>query len=97
MARSVYQVLKRPVVTEKSNAMRELDNQYVFSVAMDANKVEIRQAVESLFGVRVTDIRTAIVRGKVKRIRRFLGKKPNWKKAYVTLHHDDQIELFEGM
>ncbi len=97
MANTAYQILKRPVVTEKTNDLRETANQYVFEVARGANKVTIRNAVESLFGVRVVDIRTAVVRGKVKRVRRHLGKRPNWKKAIVTLHADDNIELFEGV
>ncbi|PIE65919.1 MAG: 50S ribosomal protein L23 [Deltaproteobacteria bacterium] len=97
MANTVYQILKRPVVTEKTNDLREDANQFVFEVAKDANKVAIRRAVESVFGVRVVDVRTCVVRGKVKRVRRFLGKRPNWKKAVVTLHDDDTIELFEGV
>ncbi|MCB9732255.1 MAG: 50S ribosomal protein L23 [Deltaproteobacteria bacterium] len=96
MAKSLYHVLKRPIVTEKTNVLREDDNQYVFEVARDSNKIEIRSAVESLFGVRVIDVRTSVVRGKMKRVKRQLGKQPNWKRAVVTLHADDQIALFEG-
>ena len=97
MSSSVYQVLKRPVITEKSNSLREERNQFVFEVAIDANKIEVRDAVQKLFGVRVVDVRTQIVRGKVKRLRRSFGKQPNWKKAIVTLHDEDSIELFEGV
>ncbi len=93
----IFRVLKRPLVTEKTNDLRDTDNQYVFEVNPDANKVEIRQAVESIFGVRVTDVRTVNVRGKVKRFRRQLGKRPNWKKAIVTLSGDDVIDVFEGI
>ena len=85
MKGTMHDVLKRPVVTEKSTALREEDNQYAFEVALDANKIEIRRAVESSFGVRVLDVRTQVVRGKMKRFRRGFGKKPNWKKAVVTL------------
>ena len=97
MPASIYQVLKRPLVTEKTNALREANNQYTFEVYPRANKVEIRNAVETLFNVRVVEVKTQIIRGKVKRTRRGTGKKPNWKKAVVTLHYDDAIELFEGV
>jgi len=93
---TTHDVLKRPVVTEKSTALREDENQYAFEVALDANKIEIRRAVESTFGVRVLDVRTQIVRGKMKRFRRGFGKKPNWKKAVVTLREGDFIDFFEG-
>ena len=94
---SLYQVLKRPLVTEKTNALRDTKNDYAFEVASNANKVEIRQAVETLFGVKVKSVRTAVVRGKYRRTRQGLGQRPNWKKAIVTLHEGQQIELFEGV
>ena len=94
---SLYDIIKRPLVTEKTNGMRDDHDQYVFEVATDANKVEIRQAVEKLFGVRVVDVNTAIRRGKIKRLKRRFGKQPNTKRAVVTLHEDDSIELFEGV
>jgi len=97
MSDNLFTVLKRPVVTERTTELREVEHQYTFAVARDANKVQIRQAVEEIFGVRVLDVRTAIVRGKVKRVKRTLGKKPNWKKAFVTVHPEDHIELFEGV
>ncbi|TNF28876.1 MAG: 50S ribosomal protein L23 [Deltaproteobacteria bacterium] len=97
MSQNLYSVLKRPVVTERTTELREEDHQYTFEVARDANKVQIRQAVESIFGVRVLDVRTSVVRGKIKRVKRTFGKKPNWKKAFVTVHPEDQIELFEGV
>jgi large subunit ribosomal protein L23 len=92
-----FSIIKRPVVTEKSSHLREEENQYVFEVATAANKVEIRKAIESLFGVRVAEVRTSIVRGKMRRMRRGYGKTPNWKKAIVSLQGDDVIELFEGV
>ena len=97
MASSIYQVLKRPLVTEKTNALRDVHNDYTFEVATDANKVEIKQAVETLFSVRVKSVRTAIIRGQYRRTRRGIGQKPNWKKAIVTLHEGHSIELFEGV
>ena len=94
---TLYKVLRRPLVTEKTNGLRELKNDYVFEVASDANKVEIRQAVEHLFGVQVKSVRTAVVRGKFRRTRKGIGQKPNWKKAIVTLNEGQTIELFEGV
>jgi large subunit ribosomal protein L23 len=94
---SVYHVLKRPVVTEKTNSLREEANQYVFEVDPDATKIDVRHAVESIFSVRVTNVRTINVRGKVKRFKRTFGKRPNWKKAIVTLRDGDAIDLFEGV
>lgn len=94
---SMYDVIKRPLVTEKTNQMRDEHNQYVFEVTPSANKVEIRSAVEKLFGVRVVGVQTVIRRGKIKRLRRMFGKQPNQKRAIVTLHWDDSIELFEGV
>lgn len=97
MSQNLYTVLKRPVVTERTTGLREEYNQYAFEVARDANKVQIRQAVESIFGVRVTEVRTQLIRGKIKRVKRNFGKQANWKKAFVTLQPGDQIELFEGV
>jgi large subunit ribosomal protein L23 len=97
MSDSIYTVLKRPVNTEKTRDAHDASNQYVFEVVPEANKIEIRQAVEEIFGVRVTDVRTLNVRGKVKRFRRGTGKKPNWKKAIVTLRDGDVIDVFEGV
>lgn len=97
MANSIYQVLKRPLVTEKTNALRDSQNDYAFEVAPDANKIEIKQAVETLFSVRVKKVRTAVMRGHYRRTRRGVGQKPNWKKAIVTLYEGHSIELFEGV
>jgi large subunit ribosomal protein L23 len=97
MSAITYGILKRPVVTEKSNRLREQHNQFVFEVAPSANKIEIRDAVEKLFNVSVTDVRTMMVRGRIKRFKRGFGKQPNWKKAIVTVHADQTIDLFEGI
>jgi large subunit ribosomal protein L23 len=94
---SIYGVLKRPVNTEKTRDAHDNANQYVFEVVPDANKIQIRQAVEEIFGVRVTGVRTITVRGKTRRFRRGMGKKPNWKKAIVTLRDGDIIDVFEGV
>ena len=92
-----FQTLRRPLVTEKTNSLREAKRDYAFEVAMDANKIAIRQAVESLFGVKVDSVRTAVVRGKYRRTKKGIGQKPNWKKAIVTLSEGHNIELFEGV
>jgi large subunit ribosomal protein L23 len=94
---AVYNVLKRPLITERTNELRDANNQYAFEVNLEANKVQIRHAVENLFGVRVTAVRTVTVAGKVKRFRRGFGKRPNWKKAIVTLRDGDMIDIFEGV
>ena len=96
MKGTLYEVLRRPLVTEKTSAQREEENQYAFEVAPDANKVELRRAVEAVFGVRVVAVRTSNVRGKIKRFKRGHAKKPNWKRALVTLREGDSIDLFEG-
>jgi large subunit ribosomal protein L23 len=89
------QVLIRPVVSEKSYALLAA-NKYTFRIHPDANKTQVRQAVESVFGVRVQDVRTVNVRSKPKRRGFTSGRTREWKKAIVQLHPDDSIELFEG-
>jgi large subunit ribosomal protein L23 len=108
--RSPQTVIKRPLLTEKSARLRETGGaatsaaegeayaqKVVFEVARDANKIDIRRAVEQLFKVSVTEVRTLVVRGKVKRMGRFTGQRPSWKKAFVTLKPGDNIEFFEGV
>ena len=108
--REAQTVIKRPLLTEKSSRLRETGGaavaaaegeayaqKVVFEVARDANKIDIRRAVEQLFKVSVTEVRTLVVRGKAKRIGRFSGRRPSWKKAFVTLKPGDNIEFFEGV
>ena len=89
----VYKVLLGPHVSEKSAVNAELSNQVVFRVACDATKLEVKKAVEKLFNVKVTDVRTMNVKGKVKRNRFGAAKKPNWKKAYVSLEQGHDIDF----
>jgi len=90
-------VLRRPLVTEKTTILREDGRTIVFQVAADANKVEIRQAIEKLLGSKVESIRTAIAHGKIKRQGRFSGRRSDWKKAYVRLKDGEKIpEFLEG-
>jgi large subunit ribosomal protein L23 len=95
---NVYEVLRGPIITEKSTDLKEVQRTVCFKVARDATKTEVRKAVEQLFGVKVASVRTATVRGKVKRYGRFEGKRPDWKKAFVTLREGEKmIEFFEGV
>lgn len=87
-------VLKRPIIlTEKSSKLRE-QNQVIFEVSRDANKIQIRDAVQQLFKVTVRDVNTLVMRGKDRRMGRSYGKLQNWKKAIVTLKQGDQIDFF---
>ena len=90
------EVVQGPIVTEKGTLVSELGNQVVLKVHPHANKVEIRQAVEQLFGVKVEGVRTSRVLGKTRRVGRHVGRRPTWKKAYVTLAEGHSIEFFEG-
>ena len=89
-------VLLRPLMTEKSMQQKDDLNAVTFQVAVDANKVEIRQAVEKVFNVKVADVRTASHEGKWKRMGKFEGRRRSWKKAVVTLQPGHKIELVEG-
>ncbi|MFN7955504.1 MAG: 50S ribosomal protein L23 [bacterium] len=92
---NTYDVLLRPIVTEKSVRLKEDANQVVFAVRLDANKAQIRKAIEDLFKVHVLDVRTSRVKGKVKRLGARLRERSDWKKAVVELRAGDTIEFFE--
>ena len=92
-----HQVLQRPLVTEKSTIAREEQNIVTFAVNPNANKHEIKSAVETLFSVKVLDVRTIRMPRKTRRLGRFIGKKPEWKKAIVRLAQGQKIEFFEGV
>ena len=89
-------VVKRPLITEKNERARETARQFAFEVHREATKIQVTQAVEKLFNVHVLAVRTAVARGKVKRVGRHVGRRPNWKKAFVTLKDGETIALFEG-
>ena len=91
-----FDIIKRPLDTEKLDRMRDTENKFAFEIALKSSKTEVKQAIESLFKVKVLDIKTAIVRGKFRRIGRNEGRRSNWKKAIVTLKEGDAISLFEG-
>ena len=92
----VFQVLVAPHVSEKAAILADQSNQYVFRVALDATKAEIRKSVEQLFKVKVEDVRTLKVKGKVKRNRYGYSTKPTWKKAYVRLAQGQDIDFAEA-
>ena len=96
MKQSLHRVLIRPLLTEKITAMRESGNKIGFLVASDANRLEVKKAVESLLKVRVDRVNVMNVSGKVKRLGRFAGKRSDWKKAIVTLKEGEKLELFES-
>ena len=95
MNREPRTIVRRAMISEKGTQLREKQNGYLFEVARDANKIEIKRAIESIFPVKVTSVRTIRVHGKPKRQGRYAGHRPDWKKALVTLRKGDSIELFE--
>ena len=110
MNRKSSDIIKRPLLTEKGTRLKEhggapvgtfseeeLKPQVLFEVALEANKIEIKNAIEALFSVKVVDVHTQIMRGKEKRVGRFMGQRSNWKKAIVTLAAGNKIEFFEGV
>ena len=93
---SLHRTIVRPIVTEQSSAAYQERGEYTFRVASDATKTSIRNAIEQLFGVKVTGVWTSNQRGKEKRMGKTMGRRPNWKKAIVKLRAGDTIEIFEG-
>lgn len=91
-----YDLIKRPVITEKTNIQKESYNQITFEIDRKANRVEIKRAVEDIFNVRVASVRTMQVKGKTKQRGRILGKRRDWKKAIVKLMPGERIDFFEG-
>jgi len=95
MTKEPRTIVRRAMISEKGTQLREKQNGYLFEVARDANKIEIKRAIESIFNVKVDSVRTIRVHGKPKRQGRFAGHRPDWKKAVVTLKKGQAIELFE--
>jgi large subunit ribosomal protein L23 len=95
--RDPHKIVYRPLITEKSTIAKEADNQIAFEVAPDANKIEIRKAVEQAFNVKVVKVRTMNMDGKRKRMGRFFGWRSDWKKAVVTLAPGQHVDFFEGV
>jgi large subunit ribosomal protein L23 len=97
MSRDVYSVITAPLITEKVTLVGESGNQVVFRVQPNANKLAIKNAVETLFKVKVTKVRTIQYLGKERRVGKHRGRRPTWKKAYVTLVVGNRIDFFEGV
>ena len=93
----MYKIVKKPLVTEKGTVMLSEGNRVTFKVHQDANKIEIREAVQKIFSVTVLQVNTQVVRGKRKRFGRAMGQTKSWKKAMVQLKEGDKIEIFEGV
>jgi large subunit ribosomal protein L23 len=91
-----YDIIRRPLITEKTTIQKDEANQVTFEVDRRANRIEIRRAVEKIFNVNVDSVRTMHVRGKFKRRGRVVGKRKDWKKAIVTLRPGERIDFFEG-
>jgi large subunit ribosomal protein L23 len=96
MKKDPRSIIERPLITEKNHLLQDKENKYVFEVARYANKLEIKQAIEDIFDVRVESVRTMRMQGKIKRMGRFEGRRPNWKKAIVKLTDGDVIDLYAG-
>jgi len=94
--KDLFRIIEAPLITEKGTLLNEDQNQVLFRVPRSANKTEIRQAVEKLFDVKVVKVRTLNFLGKERRVGRIVGRRPAWKKAYVTLAEGQSIDFFEG-
>lgn len=92
----IYNAIVRPVITEKSSAAYAARREYAFVVKAESTKRDIAESIAALFGVRVKQVRTLMQRSKRKTMGKYVGRRPKWKKAYVTLEGDDSIEVFEG-
>lgn len=92
---NIYDVIKKPLVTEKSTLEKESKNIIAFEIDRNANKIEVKDAVEKLFNVEVLDVNTINIAGKRKRVGKNIGKRSNWKKAYVTLKEGSTVDFFE--
>lgn len=94
---NLYDVIKKPIITEKGSTLKEKENKVMFAVDVDANKMEIKQAVEAAFKVKVENVATIRFKGKKKRMGARMGQRSDWKKAVVTLRKGDTLEYLEGV
>lgn len=90
----LHQIIRKPLITEKGNQLKEDSSIVTFEVARDANKIEIKRAIEDAFDVKVKNVNTTVIRGKVKRVGHNLGQRNNWKKAFITLEEGHDIDFF---
>lgn len=96
MSLDIYDIIRIPRITEKGTRLKEKNNVLTFEVRRDANKVQVRKAIEGIFKVKVADVTTVNAAGKKKRLGQRVGRRSDWKKAYVTLRPGEKIEIFEG-
>jgi large subunit ribosomal protein L23 len=96
MSIDLYDIVKAPRITEKGSRLKEKNNVLTFEVRTDANKLQVRKAIEGIFKVKVMDVTTVKIAGKKKRMGQRLGRRSDWKKAYVTLKPGEKIDIFEG-
>ena len=96
MSIDLYDIVKAPRITEKGTRLKEKNNVLTFEVRTDANKLQVRKAIEGIFKVKVVDVTTVKIAGKKKRMGQRLGRRSDWKKAYVTLKPGEKIDIFEG-
>lgn len=94
--KTLYEVIVNPLLTERGTLLKEKYNKVMFKVARSANKIEIKKAVEEIFKVKVDCVTTANYKGKKKRLGKFEGKRPGWKKAFVTLKKGEKLDFIEG-
>ncbi len=92
---NIYDVIKKPLVTEKTTLEKDAKNIIAFEIDRNANKIEVKEAVETIFKVEVLDVNTINIAGKKKRVGKNIGKRSNWKKAYVTLKEGSKVDFFE--
>ncbi len=95
--KNIFEVLRGPLLTEKGTILKEKDNKVLFNVAKNANKIEIKNAVESIFKVKVERVTTMNYKGKKKRMGKHEGRRPDWKKAIVTLKEGEKLDFIEGV
>ena len=96
VVKNLREVIRRPLITERATQLQEANGKYSFEVDRRANKIDVKRAVETMFDVQVIKVNTTSVRGKVKRLGRFVGRRSNWKKAIVTLVAGQSIDIFES-
>lgn len=95
--KNIYEVIRGPLLTEKGTLLKEKENKVLFEVAKDANKIEIKNAIESIFKVKVDRVSTINCKGKKKRMGKYEGRRSDWKKAIVTLKKDEKLDFIEGV
>ncbi len=97
MSIDIYKIIKRPIITEKTTKLKQQQNSYIFEVDINATKSQVKEAIEKLFNVDVEDVRTIIIKGKLRRYGRYEGYKPDWKKAIVKIKQRQNIKQIDEL